>query len=78
MLSKIIVGSWSILIEISLWLILLMGLIGGWQGSGFLGAIGGLIVAFVLGSMFLGAFLVLDDIRKTVKAIEKKQGSTAS
>lgn len=78
MLSKIIVGSWSILIEISLWLILLMGLIGGWQGGDFLGAIGGLIVAFVLGSMFLGAFLVLDDIRKTVKAIEKKQGSTAS
>lgn len=77
MLSKIIVGAWSILIEISLWLILLIGLIGGWQGGGFLGAIAGLVIAFVFGSMFLGAFLVLDDIRKTLKEIEKKKDSPA-
>lgn len=73
MLSKLIVGSWSTLIEISLWLLLLVSLISGWQAGGFLGAIGGLIGAFIIGSMFLGAFLVLDDIRKTVKAIESKQ-----
>lgn len=73
MLSKIIVGSWSTLIEISLWLLLVVALISGWQAGGFIGAIGGLIGAFIIGSMFLGAFLVLDDIRKTVKAIERKQ-----
>ena len=73
MLSKIIVGSWSMLIEISLWLLLLGSLIGGWQSGGFLGAIGGLVGAFIVGSMFLGAFLALDDIRKTVKAIENNR-----
>ncbi|MCU7816180.1 MAG: hypothetical protein KZQ89_15230 [Candidatus Thiodiazotropha sp. (ex Lucinoma kastoroae)] len=73
MRSKIIVESWSTLIEISLWLLLLISLVSGWQAGGFLGAIGGLIVAFIVGSMFLGAFLALDDIRKTVNAIESKQ-----
>lgn len=72
MLSKLIVGSWSTLIEIALWLLLLVSLISGWQAGGFFGAIGGLIGAFIFGSMFLGAFLALDDIRKTVKAIEGK------
>lgn len=38
-----------------------------------MGAIVGLVLAFIFGSMFLGAFLVLDDIRKTVKAIESKK-----
>ena len=73
MLSKIIVGAWSTLIEISLWLLLLGALIGGWSAGGFMGAIGGLIGAFIFGSMFLGAFLVLDDIRKSVKAIENRK-----
>jgi membrane protein DedA with SNARE-associated domain len=73
MLSKIIVGAWSSLIEVSLWLLLIVALIGGWQASGFIGAIVGLVISFIVGSMFLGAFLVLDDIRKTVKAIEGKK-----
>jgi hypothetical protein len=73
MLSKIIVGSWAVLIEISLWLLLLAALVGGWRAGGLGGAIGGLVVAFIIGSMFLGAFLVLEDIRKSVKAIENKK-----
>jgi len=73
MLSKIIVGAWSTLIEISLWLLLLVAFFGGWQANGFIGAIVGLVGAFIVGSMFLGAFLVLDDIRKTLKAIESKK-----
>lgn len=72
MLSKFIVNAWSTLIEVSLWLLLLVALIAGWQANGFIGAIGGLVLAFIVGSMFLGAFLVLDDIRKTVKAIQNK------
>jgi len=72
MLSKLIVNAWSTLIEVSLWLLLLVALIAGWQANGFIGAIAGLVLAFIIGSMFLGAFLVLDDIRKTVKAIENK------
>jgi len=73
MLSKIIVNSWSMLIEVSLWLLLIMAFIGGWQAGGFIGAIGGIIIAFIIGSMFLGAFLAIDDIRKTVKAIESNK-----
>ena len=73
MLSKIIVSSWSMLIEISLWLLLLGALIGGWQAGGFMGAIVGLIGSFIIGSMFLGALLALDDIRKSVRAIENKK-----
>jgi hypothetical protein len=73
MLSKVIVSSWAVLIEISLWLVLLAALIGGWQAGGIGGAIGGLVVAFIVGSMFLGAFLVLDDIRRSVKAIENRK-----
>jgi hypothetical protein len=72
MLSRIIINSYATLIEISLWLILVGSLIGGWQAGGFFGAIGGLLTAFVVGSMFLGAFLVLEDIRKYVKEIASK------
>lgn len=73
MLSRIIVSTWATLIEIALWLILLIALVSGWQAGGFFGAIGGLIIAFIFGSMFMGAFLVLEDIRKSVKAIEERQ-----
>ena len=72
MLSRIIVGAYATLIEISLWLLLFVAIIGGWKVGGFIGAIGGLISAFILGAMFIGAFLVLEDIRKSVKAIENK------
>ena len=73
MLTKIIVGAYATLIEISLWLILLVALVGGWQAGGFMGAIGALIGAFIFGAMFMGAFLVLEDIRKSVKAIESRK-----
>ena len=72
MLSRIIINSYAILIEISLWLILVSSIIGGWQAGGFWGAITGLIGAFVVGSMFLGAFIILEDIRKYVKEIASK------
>ena len=73
MLSRLIVNSWAVLIEIALWLLLLVAIIGGWHAGGFGGAIAGLIIAFIIVSMFLGAFLVLEDIRKSVRAIENRQ-----
>ncbi len=73
MLSKIIVSAYATLIEVSLWLLLLVALVAGWGFGGFLGAIGGLIVATIFGAMVAGAFLVLEDIRKSVKAIEKSK-----
>lgn len=70
MLSKLVVSIYAALLEIGLWLILLVGGIAGWQSKGVLGAVGGVIVAAVLGAIFFGAFLVLNDIRDRVKAIE--------
>ncbi len=72
MLSKIIVNIYAVLLEIGLWLTLLSGLIGGWQANGFFGAIVGLIVSAIFGAVFFGAFLVLQDIRSSVRAIESK------
>ena len=81
MLTKMIVSSYEVLIEITLWLFLLICLVAGWKigggfnGDGFNGAIGGLIVGFAFAVMFFGAFLVLHDIRKSVRAIESKYNS---
>lgn len=73
MLSKIVVNLYTVLLEIGLWLLLLGGLIGGWQAGGFFSAIVGLVVAAIFGAVFFGAFLVLNDIRARVKSIEEKQ-----
>lgn len=77
MLSRIVVSLYTTLLEVGLWLMLAVGIIGGWQANGFLGAIGGVIGAAIFGAVVFGAFLVLDDIRKSVKAIENsKKNST--
>lgn len=73
MLSKMIVSSYEILIEVCLWLFLLIALVGGWMANGFLGGIAGLLVGFVFAVMFFGAFLVLSDIRKSVRIIEERR-----
>ena len=81
MLSKIIVSSYALFIEVSLWLSMLMFAVGGWsysnpitgEGGGFLGAVTGLIVWFIVAVIILGAFLVLNDIRKSVQKIEKSR-----
>lgn len=73
MLSKIVVNLYTILLEIGLWLMLIAGFIGGWQAQGFFGAILGLLTAAIFGAVFFGAFLVLNDIRARVKAIEERK-----
>lgn len=70
MLSKLVVNIYSALLEIGLWLILLIGGMAGWQAKGVVGAIGGVISAAIFGAVFFGAFLVLNDIRDRLKAIE--------
>ena len=76
MLSKMIVSSYEMLIEIALWLFLIGCLIAGWTfGKGVVGAIGGLLVGFVFAVMFFGAFLVLSDIRKSVRVLEARHKS---
>ncbi len=70
MLSKIIINSYKLLIEIVLWLSLVAFVVGGWNiptsyydTAGFIGAIGGLIVWLIIAVIVFGAFLVLLDIR---------------
>lgn len=72
MLSKLVVNIYTALLEIGLWLLLIGGFIGGWEAGGLLGAIGGLVGAAIFGAVFFGAFLVLNDIRARVKAIEER------
>lgn len=80
MLTKMIVSSYEVLIEFALWIFLLICLVAGWKigsgffgaSAGFVGAIGGLAIGFVFAVMFFGAFLVLHDIRKSVRVIESK------
>ncbi len=74
MFTKLIVGAYATLIEISLWLFLIGALVAGWIfGEGIIGAIIGLVVGFVFAVMFFGAFLILEDIRKYIKVIEGKK-----
>jgi len=73
MLTKIIVGSFAQLIEISLWVLLLIAFIGGWVIKGFLMALFFLVIVFILEVMLFGGLLVLEDIRKSLKKIEKQK-----
>lgn len=73
MLSKIIVSFYGVLLEVSMWVILVAAFIGGWVVHGFLTAVAALILAFVFCAVAFGAFLTLVDIRHSVKLIENKQ-----
>lgn len=72
-LSKLVVNIYTVLLEVGLWFMLVIGLIGGWAYHGFLGAVFGLITAAISGAVVFGAFLVLADIRNRLKAIEARQ-----
>ena len=72
MLSKFIVEFYGMLVEIFLWILMVIGLVAGWQAGGFFGAIGGLIISFISMTILIGAFLILDDIRNNLKAINQK------
>jgi hypothetical protein len=76
MLSRIIVSSYAVLLEIAMWIILLVAFIGGWSASGFFVGLGALIGAFVFCVVVFGAFLTLVDIRQAVRAIQEKQKSS--
>lgn len=73
MISKFIVSSYAMLLEVSIWIILVGSFIGGWSTKGFGAAIMALLFALVFCIVFFGAFLVLLDIRQSLRAIEEKQ-----
>jgi len=75
-LSKLVVKIYTVLLEFSLWGLLIAGFVGGWQADGLLTAILGLIGAAIFGAVILGSFLVLNDIRARVKIIEERNQSS--
>ncbi len=77
MLSRLIVASYKILLEVSMWIILIGSFIGAWSVRGFGAAIVALIGAFVFCVVVFGAFLVLVDIQTSVKAMEVREKTGA-
>jgi len=77
MLSKIIISSYKVLIEISIWLILIGAFLGGMISKGIGAGFIALFVAFIFCVVFFGAFLTLVDIQQSVKAIENRQNPSA-
>ena len=81
MLTKIIVSSYEKLVEVTLWLFLI-GCVGGGAFLGSLqehavyGGIAGLVLGFILAVLLFGAFLILGDIRTSVRKIESRQASS--
>ena len=75
MLTKWIVDSYKVIVEIALWAFLVIGgLVGCSLGAvvdhGFLGFLIGAVAGFFGMAVFLGAALVLQEIHERVKVIE--------
>ncbi|MEE9354444.1 MAG: hypothetical protein V3U75_02535 [Methylococcaceae bacterium] len=73
MVSKLVVSFYQLLLEISMWLTLIICVYGEWNANGFLGLFGGLIAGFIIIVVIFGAFLIIGDIRESVRAIEKSK-----
>lgn len=80
-LSKLTVKWLEWIIEIGIWLTLIAAFIAGWNiGSGFFGGIVSAVIATVFAGVFcalvFGGFIVLMEIRKSVRAIEHRGSSS--
>jgi hypothetical protein len=70
MLSRFIVATYELLLEICLWLTLIGSFIVGWSIGGPSSAFLFLLITFVTCVAVFGAFLTIIDIRKSVRVIE--------
>ena len=77
MLTRLIVSTFGLFVEIALWLFLIAATIAAWHfgGRNALAAIAGLIGGFFFSVLFFGAVLLLGDIRKAVRAMESRHSS---
>lgn len=66
---NLVVSSLELFSVIGFFLFLLMGFLGGWGSNGFLGAIGGLIIAFVFNVIFFGVLFLIIQNNKILKEI---------
>ena len=75
-MRQLITKSLEIICQIAIVVMLLGGLVSGWQYGGFFGAIGGLIFSFIFAVVFFGALFILLDIadytRRTAEALEQR------
>ena len=71
MLRKLLIDSYTVLVELALWLMFIVALVAGYQVGGGIGAIIGLIIAFLFSVLIIAPFLLIADIREIVKRIEK-------
>jgi ABC-type multidrug transport system permease subunit len=69
MLSKMILDMYSRFLEISLWISLLLFVIGGWNYDGATGSLLGFLAWVVFSVVFFGAFLLIADIQQSVQKI---------
>lgn len=75
MLSKIIVASYKLFLEIAIWLVLVGVTVGAFSWGGFWAGIGGMVGAFVFCVAVFGGFLLLADIQSSVADIRNRGGS---
>lgn len=72
MLRNFIVNVFENSIEVILWLLLILCVIGGWASNGILGAIILLIAGVIFEIVFFGALLVIFDIRSNLAKIREE------
>ncbi len=79
MLTRLIVSFYSGLIEIALWLFIAGGGYWGYMnGESVGGLLGGTLGAFVVAMIVFGPALMLDDIRKSLRNIERNETNVVS
>ena len=75
-MRQLVTKSLELICQIAIVVMLLGGLVSGWQYGGFFGAIGGLVFSFIFAVVFFGALFILLDIadytRRTAEALECK------
>ena len=74
MLTRLISTVFTGMLEVMLWLILIGAVVGGGEVmDGFKGAVVGLVVGFIFELSFFGVILLMIDIMKSVRNIEKSK-----
>ena len=75
MLSRFLIVSYDVLVEVALWLFFIAFAIAGLQAGGAMGLLGGLLAAFLISVFLVAPFMMISDLRKTVARIEKQKSA---